>query len=583
MKTKLKFHLLFLAILGASALARAQGTAFTYNGRLNNNGAPVSGAYDLRFTLYDASAAGNVVAGPLTINPVDVANGLFTLRLDFGAGVFTGPTRWLDIEVRPAGGGNYTQLSPRHEVTSSPYAIRAQTAGTAADVNLGTVVKSLNGLRDDLTLAAGANVTITPNGNTLTLASAGVGGNGIWSVLNNNASYTAGNVGIGTDSPVSKLHVVSGASDLPSRLQSSGTTGFGAGWDFYQGAVGKAYVGVPDSAAGFGAGELLMFGGAGTKVSLWSAGFRRLTVDTFGNVGIGTATPASKLTVFTPSGGITRVGIEHTDGTVRLGTYAEPGLGGWLGTVSNHPLNFFVHDGLPSMTINDDGSITMVSGPGFVSVGTPNAESGTTIKRGNNRADVRFNGSTLKLVAAPGFGPPPSTYGIAINTAGDVGIGTEAPLAKLDIRGTTRTCVLTITGGCDLAEPFAMGASDAPKGSAVVIDDENPGRLKLSDRAYDTRVAGIVSGANGINPGISLQQEGMLEGGQNVALSGRVYVQADAAFGAIEPGDLLTTSDTPGHAMKVTDHAKAQGAILGKAMSTLRAGRGMVLVLVTLQ
>jgi len=121
------------------------------------------------------------------------------------------------------------------------------------------------------------------------------------------------------------------------------------------------------------------------------------------------------------------------------------------------------------------------------------------------------------------------------------------------------------------------------KGSVVVIDSEHPGQLKLSTRAYDTRVAGIVSGGNGINPGIALRQEGALADGQNVALTGRVYVQADAAFGAINPDDLLTTSDTPGHAMKVSDHAKAQGAILGKAMSSLEGGKGMVLVLVTLQ
>ncbi len=162
-------------------------------------------------------------------------------------------------------------------------------------------------------------------------------------------------------------------------------------------------------------------------------------------------------------------------------------------------------------------------------------------------------------------------------------MGTDTPLAKLDVRGTTRTSILTITGGSDLAEPFLMNAGGAPKGSVMVIDGEHPGRLKLSDRAYDTRVAGIVSGANGINPGISLQQEGVLDGGQNVALSGRVYVRADAAFGAIKPGDLLTTSSTPGHAMKAGKHAKAQGAILGKAMTSLKEGCGMVLVLVTLQ
>ena len=117
----------------------------------------------------------------------------------------------------------------------------------------------------------------------------------------------------------------------------------------------------------------------------------------------------------------------------------------------------------------------------------------------------------------------------------------------------------------------------------MVIDEQKPGHLKLSTEAYDARVAGVVSGANGIKPGISLHQEGAIDGGENVALSGRVYVQADAAFGAIKPGDLLTTSATPGHAMKVRDHGKAQGAILGKAMSSLNEGRSMVLVLVTLQ
>jgi len=84
--------------------------------------------------------------------------------------------------------------------------------------------------------------------------------------------------------------------------------------------------------------------------------------------------------------------------------------------------------------------------------------------------------------------------------------------------------------------------------------------------------------ANGVNPGISLSQQGVMEGGQNVAPSGRVYVQADASSGAIKPGDLLTTSATPGHAMNVAEPGKAQGAILGKAMSALAEGKGVVLV-----
>jgi hypothetical protein len=80
-----------------------------------------------------------------------------------------------------------------------------------------------------------------------------------------------------------------------------------------------------------------------------------------------------------------------------------------------------------------------------------------------------------------------------------------------------------------------------------------------------------------------MQQTGINDGGQNVALNGRVYVLADASNGAIQPGDLLTTSSTPGHAMKVMDYSQSPGAIIGKAMSTLEAGRGYVLVLVTLQ
>jgi hypothetical protein len=146
-------------------------------------------------------------------------------------------------------------------------------------------------------------------------------------------------------------------------------------------------------------------------------------------------------------------------------------------------------------------------------------------------------------------------------------------------------CSLTVRGGCDIAEPFQMSRSEKeiPKGAVVVIDEDNPGHLKMSDRACDRRVAGIVSGANGVNTGVKLTQEGVFENGQNVALSGRVYVQADAGNGSIVPGDLLTTSDVPGHAMKVIDPAKAQGAILGKAMTGLKAGQGFVLVLVTLQ
>jgi hypothetical protein len=151
------------------------------------------------------------------------------------------------------------------------------------------------------------------------------------------------------------------------------------------------------------------------------------------------------------------------------------------------------------------------------------------------------------------------------------------------IHGNASVSVLTITGGSDLSEPFQISSEKIPKGSVVVIDEKHPGNLKLSTLAYDTRVAGIISGARGVTPGISMHQDGLVEGGQNVALSGRIYALADDSNGPIKPGDLLTTSTTPGHCMKATDNVRAFGAVVGKAMSSLKSGKGLVLVLVSLQ
>ncbi len=154
--------------------------------------------------------------------------------------------------------------------------------------------------------------------------------------------------------------------------------------------------------------------------------------------------------------------------------------------------------------------------------------------------------------------------------------------------GRCSTDILEIRGGSDLSERFDIrGAEEnaAPvPGMVVCIDPEHPGSLLISTKANDRTVAGIISGAGGIQTGMLMGQEGSEANGESpVALSGRVYCWADASGGPIVPGDLLTTSDTPGHAMKVIDLAKAQGAILGKAMTSLKHGNGLVLVLVTLQ
>ncbi|MEM9834371.1 MAG: hypothetical protein AAF944_27330 [Bacteroidota bacterium] len=167
---------------------------------------------------------------------------------------------------------------------------------------------------------------------------------------------------------------------------------------------------------------------------------------------------------------------------------------------------------------------------------------------------------------------------------GRVGIGMRFPDRTLDVNGTTRTRKLEIIGGADLAEPFEVSEANIQPGTVVVIDPANAGQLKMATAAYDKTVAGIVSGAGNIQPGMVMGQDGSIASGEHpVALSGRVYAKVDASYGAIQPGDLLTTSDTPGYAMRANNHHRAQGAVIGKAMTALEEGQGLVLVLISLQ
>lgn len=170
---------------------------------------------------------------------------------------------------------------------------------------------------------------------------------------------------------------------------------------------------------------------------------------------------------------------------------------------------------------------------------------------------------------------------------GRVGIGTASPSSELTVKGTTTTSVLEITGGSDIAEPFrcsmASAASPSPApGMAVSIDPKHVGQLTVSSEPYDAKVVGVLSGANGVMPGLVLRQVGApgVEGECNVALAGRVWAYANASNGAIRPGDLVTTSQLPGQLMKATDRGRSRGAVIGKAMTELSVGEGIVLVLV---
>ena len=903
MKTQLTRIIIALALFASLHRAPAPsalGTAFTYQGRLNDNGSPANGSYDLSFSLYVGSSGGVAAFGPLTNSATGVTNGLFTVTLDFGSGVFNGLPYWLDISVRTNGNGAFAELSPRQQLTPVPYAVFSESAGTAAtangvaagsvttaDIASGQVVKSLNGLEDAVTLSPGANVTITPNGNTLTIASIGGGGGSAWSLtgnLNTTGSNFLGTLdnqpldlwvnsaralrlepdGTGGNAP----NVIGGASN---NMVSPGNGGDTVGGGYNNAITGASYGstiagGVHNTANG-GGSQTVGGGVQNTVGGLYStvSGGEGNTASTNGaavgggggNTASGRAATVSGGEFNTASGDGAVVGGGGYDGTTSIGnsaaspastvggglqnvanaSYATVG-GGYLntagglyaavpgglynsalgplsfaaghGAVAQHSGAFVWSDdssgtqffstannqfsvranggvrfvtggaGLTGMTLDGYQVLTTASGGGgggggggagwnltgnngtdssvdflgtkdgaglelrvsnlralrldpvgrtgigqfngFESsvnlrggwwentvlygslgatiagggghyldqdvgdVSSPNTVTGDfgTVGGGNNntagygatvpggignsatgngsfaagrdahtiydgsfvwgdgtRTFSGFGNNHFEVLATGGASLETSLFSvlatgwtlfetpytlIASDVTANAGVGLQLDGKYLEVtglgneqayfgsgdasgiqieigslkHGTTDAIfynladskymhlfcgTITITGGADLAEPFQISTADkeVAQGAVLVIDEENPGHLKLSDQPYDTRVAGVVSGANGINPGIQMQQQGLLEGGKNVALTGRVYVQADVSNGPIKPGDLLTSSTIPGHAMKVSDHARVQGAILGKAMTGLKDGRGMVLVLVTLQ
>ena len=549
-------RILLLPLLAATALHAQVPALLNYQGRVAVDAVNFEGAGLFRFALVDDTGAttfwsndGTSVAGsePTDAVSLTVAKGLYSVLLGdlslinmmaIPPSVFTNPDVRLRVWFNDGVNGSQL-LTPDQRI--APAAYLADGAVTSASITPGAVTSAsiAAGAINGTHVAPGAldfsHFTVpTPPGLGQVLSFDGASLNwvtpgltdGIWALNGTNAFYNAGSIGLGTSSPAAKLDV---RGNLV--LEAGGSPGLYTGTG---GAELNRYL-VLINSPGLQSASGLKAGGVLISDSYAYANPTKNNLVVKGSVGIGTPTPGAKLTVQTPAGSVfSAYGIEHTDGTVRLTTYID-GSSGQFGTRSNHPLSFFVNDGLPLLTIDGNGT-SMVSGLGTFTVGTPNGESGGTIKRNGNRADFRFNGSTAKLVAGPGNGPPPSTYGLAVDTAGNVGIGTETPQRKLDVNGdaTMRDLsvrVLTIRGGADLAEPFAMSHADVAPGTVVVIDTKNPGKLRKSAAAYDKKVAGIVSGANGVRPGISMIQEDMLEPGENVALSGRVYVKANTSGG----------------------------------------------------
>jgi hypothetical protein len=149
-------------------------------------------------------------------------------------------------------------------------------------------------------------------------------------------------------------------------------------------------------------------------------------------------------------------------------------------------------------------------------------------------------------------------------------------------KGNLRVSGDVLLTGADCAEDFDVSGAHLPDpGTVVVICEE--GTLRESHEAYDKKVAGVVSGAGEYRHGLVLDKRSSGEGRIPVALVGKVYCKVDAQYSPVEVGDLLTTSNTPGHAMKATEPTKAIGSIIGKALKPLERGQGLIPILIALQ
>ena len=616
---KTRFHrfncsLLALALLATLNLpsAFAQGTVFTYQGRLNTGTNPVTGLFDLRFHLYDSSSGGSILGGPVTNTAVPVTNGLFTVLVDFGPGVFTGGNNWLQIGVRTNGSAAFASLSPRNQVTPTPYAIYAESANAAGLT--GTVPASdLSGVA----LLAGGNtfsgnqtidgmLKVSDGGGTGSYTDVIIGPGGYYPGEEHSINFEDGTSPIG--SLIVGYNGTDGYFSIGNLYHDTYQSGTKALTVFGNGEVGigttagpqqylSVHGGVNIDQANLNAGFLnngntngygLSFGsGSGEGVAservaganrygldFYTSFTKRMSINNNGFVGIGSSSPLvgdDWFDVVAPvTNGYGGMYVETVGAGLPFYGYAQNGAISAYSAIWGDSANqWFLYNGGSYLTFTTGGSL---------GVGTLYPSQA-----------LEVNGEFMMV---DGFGGVKAYIG-------DDGSGNDVQIGSLTSGVTAVACYnaadnvymhlycssITIKGGADLAEPFNItaGGNDVPQGAVMVIDEQNPGHLKMSDQGYDTHVAGVVSGANGINPGIQMQQDGLLEGGKNVALTGRVYVQADTSNGAIKPGDLLTTSATPGHAMRVTDHARAAGAILGKAMTGLSEGKGMVLVLVTLQ
>ena len=598
------------------------------------------------FALWSHDGSTGENAEPATVLNLPVSGGLFTVPLGnetlsnmppITAAALSSPTNtYLRIWFSDGTNG-LALLQPDQLLASTPYALvaggvtpgsltgasladNAITSGKLADLislgnpdDVGRLSIYRTGGGDPSIILTGSNATYTAYGNYISTPEArtilGPGelrlsGIGVQSGLDlNGRAELIGN----TAAP--ELRLTAAGNELRAQLQAASTDG----------------------------GTLQLFSEDQDRVmeliSLVSGG-KLLTYDEAGVVAteLGTSTGTGGFVNVRNSAGTRTVQLDGTgasdDGLLQVFASGGQETARIQGGTSGSTVTLLESDGTSTARLNSagggsvglsegDGTETVAlvaGGGGFLRLSQSDGSSGATLAANNGTGGggltiQRDNGTfagQLTVGSSAGFlGLANSAgvnkfVGVGANAAGgaalyladsagansitlDAQSGAEA---RVSVAGTVSARIIEITGGSDLSEKFDIDTSSTKiePGMLVCIDPENPGRLMPSTRAYDRTVAGVISGAGGVLPGMLMGQPGTLADGKHpVALTGRVYAWMDAGHGAIQPGDLITTSPTPGHGMKADDFSRSHGAIIGKAMTGLKSGKGLVLVLVALQ
>jgi hypothetical protein len=437
MKTTKMLTILFLAgwlmlWAGQAVMAGTVGTAFTYQGRLIDANVAADGLYDFQFKLYDTNSDGNKVGTDVNLADVDVIDGYFTVELDFGAdpNSFNGDERWLDIGVRPGDLDDpniYTVLSPRQVVTPAPYAIHALSGGESlwrvngsdiyynnGNVGIGTsnpqgllqigepiivtVNTYLSGVEEDIGISDSIDPEYTPDAK-LEISSGGTGrdllmlssypsGDGDLLIVKN-----SGKVGIGTTTPSSPLTIKTVAGpDI--ELVSTGSNA-----DIMTNAAFK--VGTTTS----------------QPFSIITNNLYQMTVDSTGNVGLGTISPSTKLEV---AGQVKITGGSPEDGKVL--TSDSTGLATWQTLTETDPTVIAsVKDGVSWGEVSDI--------PAGFADGIDDVGAGDNLGNHIATQNIQLNGHWLS-----GDG---GSEGVYVANTGNVGIGTTTPSDKLSVYGGT--------------------------------------------------------------------------------------------------------------------------------------------------